>query len=320
MAGHDLSLSIQANYRAFARHAARGRSRHYEVLAEQVAGDPALVAFLASLPPPKRQPNLVFAAAWYLLGHPPDLASLRGAVTERGSELAAVIHARRTQTNEPARCATLLPALMLLPQPLALLEVGASAGLTLLPDRYSYEYGGHHVAGRDPQAPVLRCEPRGPVPLPARVPDVSWRAGLDLNPLDVRSDDDVRWLECLLWPGEAGRRQRLADAVGCARRDPPTVYRGDLLTDLPELARSAPAGTTLVIYHSAVLGYVSEAVRRQFTEMVQALDAVWLSNEPAPLLEVTPPAGDDGSFLMVTGGRTALAVTDPHGTWLRWLR
>jgi hypothetical protein len=319
MAGHDLSLSIQANYRAFARHAARGRSRHYEVLAEQVAADPRLLAFLASLPPPKRQPNLVFAAAWYLLGHPPDLASLRGAVTGRGSELAAIIRARRTQTNEPARCATLLPALTLLPQPLALLEVGASAGLTLLPDRYSYDYGGHLVAGRDQQAPVLRCEPQGPVPLPARVPDVSWRAGLDLNPLDVRSDDDVRWLECLLWPGEAGRGQRLADAVACARRDPPTVHRGDLLADLPGLAGTAPSGTTLVIYHSAVLGYLSDAERGQFTEMVRGLDAVWLSNEPASLLDVPPPSGDDGSFLMVTGGRTPLAVTDPHGTWLRWL-
>ncbi|HUZ56387.1 MAG TPA: DUF2332 family protein [Streptosporangiaceae bacterium] len=38
------------------------------------------------------------------------------------------------------------------------------------------------------------------MPLPARVPEISWRAGLDLNPLDVSSDDDVRWLSCLVWP------------------------------------------------------------------------------------------------------------------------
>ena len=68
--------------------------------------------------------------------------------------------ARRTQTNEPARCATLLPALAQLPPPLALIEVGASAGLTLLVDRYSYDYAGHRIAGRDPQAPVLRCARR----------------------------------------------------------------------------------------------------------------------------------------------------------------
>ena len=274
LAGHDLSLSIGENYLAFSRQEARGRSRAYEALAAEVAGDPAVLTFLAALPPAKRQPNLLFAAARYLLERPADIGSLRALVAGRGTELAAVIQARRTQTNEPARCTSLLPALMLLPQPLALLEVGASAGLTLLPDRYSYDYAGHRITGTDPRAPVLRCEPYGPVPLPERVPDVRWRAGLDLNPLDVTSDADVRWLDCLLWPGERGRKQRLAGAIATARRDPPAVHRGDLLTDLPALARQAPPGATLVIYHSAVLGYLSHAERRQFAETVRGLDAV----------------------------------------------
>ncbi len=66
---------------------------------------------------------------------------------------------RRTQTNEPARCATLLPALALLPQPVALLEVGASAGLTLLPDKYSYDYNGRRLTGTDPARPSLPATP-----------------------------------------------------------------------------------------------------------------------------------------------------------------
>ena len=317
LAGHDLSLSIGENYLAFSRQEARGRSRAYEVLAAEVAADRAVLAFLAAFPPAKRQPNLLFAAARYLLGRPADIAALRALVAGRGPELAAVIRARRTQTNEPARCTSLLPALMLLPQPLALLEAGASAGLTLLPDRYSYDYAGHRITGTDPQAPVLRCEPRGPVPLPERVPEVCWRAGLDLNPLDVTSDEDMQWLDCLLWPGERGRRQRLAAAIATARRDPPAVHRGDMLTDLPALARQAPAGTTLVIYHSAVLGYLSEAERRQFAETVRGLDAVWLSNDVA--LDVPVLAPGKASFQLVRDGRTLLATADTHGTWLRWL-
>ncbi|HEY6279602.1 MAG TPA: DUF2332 domain-containing protein [Streptosporangiaceae bacterium] len=319
MAGHDLSLSIQQNYQAFSRQAARGRSRAYEVLAAEVASDPLLLDFLAGLPAAKRQPNLVFAAAWFLLGNPPDIGSLRAAVAGRGPELAAVIRARRTQTNEPARCACLLPALAQLPPPLALLEVGASAGLTLLPDRYSYDYPGHPlIAGTDPQAPVLRCVPRGPVPVPGRVPEVGWRAGLDLNPLDVASAADRYWLECLLWPGEADRQQRLAGAIAVARRDPPAVHRGDLLTDLPALASQAPAGATLVVYHSAVLSYLSEAGRRQFAAVVRGLDAVWLANEPAGTLRAAAADGD-AAFRLVRDGRDVLAVTDPHSTWLRWL-
>src|SRR5260370_40511385 len=121
--------------------------------------------------------------------------------------------ARRTQTTEPARCAILLPALGRLPQPLALIEAGASAGLTLLFDRYSYDYAGHHLAGSDPDAPTLQCQPRGPVPLPPRIPAIAWRAGLDLRPLDVTSDDDGRWLSSPVWPGQGYRQQQLRAAV-----------------------------------------------------------------------------------------------------------
>jgi len=67
-----------------------------------------------------------------------------------------------------------------------------------------------------------------------------------------------------------------------------------------------------------VLGYLSEAGRRQFAATVGGLDAVWLANEPAGTLDVAP-AGDDAAFLLVRDGREVLAVTDPHGTWLRWL-
>jgi hypothetical protein len=344
----------------FARQEARGRSPAYAALAESVAGDPALVSYVASLPYAKRQPNLLFAAARYLLGSPAGPAQLRDLVNGSRAELTEVMLTHRTQTNEPARCATLLPALAQLPQPLALIEVGASAGLTLLVDRYSYDYAGHRLAGHDPQAPTLRCEPRGPVPLPAEVPEVVWRAGLDLNPLDVNDPDDVRWLSCLVWPGESDREERLALALASARRDPPAVHRGDLLTDLPALAAQAPAGATLVVYHTSVLIYVAPGERWRFFTAVGDLEAVWLSNEvPGTVHEsgggrgargqeeqsgggrgargreeqsgggrgargrgeqrIASAARGQSAAVLVRDGRTALAHTDPHGTWLHWL-
>jgi hypothetical protein len=226
---------------------------------------------------------------------------------------------RRTQTNEPARCAVLLPALAQLPQPLALIEAGASAGLTLLFDRYSYDYAGYRLAGSDPDAPILRCEPRGPVPLPPRIPAITWRAGLDLNPLDVTSDDDVRWLSCLVWPGEGDRGLRLEAAIAAARRDPPAVYRGDLLTDLPALAAQAPADATLVIYHSSVLYQVAPDRREQFAGTVRGLGAAWLSSEaPGVLPGTAAPAPDDQMCVLARDGRV-IAYADSHGTSLQWL-
>jgi len=320
MTGHDPAKSIAENYREFARLEAHGRSPAYEALAESAADDPVILRFLSTLPPEKRQPNLLFAAARYLLGAPAGIAQLRTLVSQGSAELSEQMLARRTQTNEPARCTALVPALAQLPPPLALLEVGASAGLTLLADRYSYDYGGHRIAGRDPQAPTLRCAPRGPVPLPEQLPQVIWRAGLDINPLDVNNDDDVRWLNCLLWPGEGDREQRLAAAIATARRDPPVVHRGDLLDDLPALAAQAPAGATLVVYHTSVLSYVSVDRRRQFAAVVAELGAVWLSNESPQVIPDLPVPPYEGSpSVLARDGRTALAFTDGHGTWLHWL-
>ena len=323
--GDDSRLSTQENYRAFAREA-RGRSPAYESLAGAVARDETVLDFLQSVPRKKRQPNLLFAAARYLLGEPPSIGELRALVRQDPAGLAQVMLARRTQTNEPARCATILPALARLPEPLALIEVGASARLTLLFDRYSYDYDGARLSGSDPEAPVLRCALLGsvPPPVPEWIPSIVWRAGLDLNPLDVTSETDVHWLSCLVWPGESDRRQRLDAAIAAARREPPSVQRGDLLTDLPALAAQAPAEATLVIYHSAVLAYVTARDRPRFADTVSSLGAVWLSNEAPGVVAGAPaclPAQPEhyGAFLLLQDGRAPLAFTDGHGIWLQWM-
>jgi hypothetical protein len=138
----------------------------------------------------------------------------------------------------------------------------------------------------------------------------------------VRDDEDVRWLESLIWPEQSDRVQVLHEAVSLARRDPVPVERGDLLTDLPALASRAPADATLVVFHSAVLAYLAEADRRRFRDQVERLAAerptVWLSNEgPGVVVGVAEPAGPV-PFVLARDG-VALATADPHGAWLRWL-
>lgn len=248
-------MSTSERFRRFAETEARGESPCYEEWALGVAGDPDVLALLEELPEAKRQPNLVFAAARHsgILAGP--YPGFRVALLARWSAVREIALARRTQTNEPGRCAVLLPLLAALPQPLALLEVGASAGLCLYPDRYAYRYDHRPVLGDSPV--VLDCATTGPVPFPAHLPEVVWRAGIDLNPLDVSDADDVRWLETLIWPEHDHRRARLAGALDVVRADPPRIVAGDLNEHVAALAAEAPEDVTLVIFHSAVLVYLS---------------------------------------------------------------
>ena len=210
----------------------------------------------------------------------------------------------------------LLPVLAALPQPLALLEVGASAGLCLYPDRYSYRYGDTRLGTAEP---VLDCAATG-APLPTVLPDVVWRAGLDLNPLDVTDAADVAWLDALIWPEHAHRRARLRAAAAVAAADPPLLARGDLVDDLPMLAAQAPADATLVVFHTSVLYYVAEPRQRLFVDLVRGLPGHWVSNDVPDLVhhdDVAPPPGARSYNLLALDG-VPLAWTLPHGHGMTW--
>lgn len=316
---------IRERYLRFAEDEARGVSWLYEELARAVAASEALLRFVATLPGPKRQPNLLLAAVRHLYGTPRDTQHFAELVERHPEAVRGVVLARSTQTNEPARCATLLPVLARLPQPLALLEVGASAGLCLLPDLYAYDYGEVRLEPERPGAhppPVFPCRAGEGTPVPGRLPEVAWRAGMDLNPLDVSDPGEAAWLETLVWPGQEERAARLRAAIRVARDRPPRVLRGDLARDLPALAAEAPRSATLVVFHSAVLAYVSPEDRGRFARLVARLGAVWISNEaPRVLPEVAaklhgePPAD---RFLLAVDGEP-VALTGPHGQSIDWL-
>jgi hypothetical protein len=312
-----------ARFRRFAEAEARGRSPLYEELALGVAADAFVLQFLAALPEEKRQPNLLFAALRLVCGTPPDWPAFRSLLHKHADPVRATMLARRTQTNEPCRCATLLPVLARLPQPLALIEVGASAGLCLLPDRYGYDYGGRQLIAAFPDAPVFPCRASRGTPLPDAHPRIAWRLGLDLDPIDVADASACTWLETLVWPEQSDRLRRLRAAIGVARRDPARLVRGDLLKDLPHCAGQAPKDATLVVFHSAVLAYVADpAHRAAFGQMVRDLGALWISNE-APgafprIRERVDRRGPPGAFLLSVDG-VPKAWTDPHGAWIEWI-
>ncbi|MEO1598993.1 MAG: DUF2332 domain-containing protein [Pseudomonadota bacterium] len=309
-------------YRRFV-HEVERTSPSYAALCSWIAESPASLAFLDALPEPKRQPNLFLAALRKVAGVPGSRAALEDTLASQGPAIAAVMRRRATQTNEPGRCAVLLPLLAALAEPgrpLALLEVGASAGLCLLPDRYAYAYGDHRMPG-PPGAPEMTCTVTGPAPLPAGVPSIAWRAGLDLNPLSAADPDDRDWLKMLVWPEEATRAARLDAALDLAAAAPPRVVTGRLETDLADLAATAPPDARLVIYHTAVLAYLPPEGRAQFVETVQALDAAWIACEaPSVLPEIAAkaPAPPDWPHFLLSLDGVPRAWASPHGQRLAW--
>ncbi|MEU8993160.1 DUF2332 domain-containing protein [Streptomyces sp. NPDC048558] len=321
MIGAEAGRTTAENYRRFAEREARGKSPLYEELAAGIAADDEVLAVIDTLPPGKRQPNLVLAAARFLYDTPAGYPQLRATLVHRWPQVRSVVLAHSTQTNEVGRCAALLPVLADLPQPLALIEIGASAGLCLLLDRYRYDYGTGARLGPAHSRVRLDCKLRGRSTPPARLPTISWRAGLDLDPIDVTDPDAVRWLETLVWPGQTARLHRLQAALALAVTDPPQVMRGDLRTDLARLVAQAPADTTVVVFHSAVLAYLPPTDRAHFAEQVTALDVTWIGYEAPGVVAVadsplTPPPDTGSAFLITRDGRS-VAWADPHGDWLR---
>lgn len=315
---------VAERYRVFAETEAAGASPHYAELARAVAGDTTTCTRIAALPQRCHQPNLLLAAVRFVTGSvPADGPDLLTRVSSDWEAVSATMRARYTQTNEPGRCCALILALQDLPQPIALIEAGASAGLCLLMDRYRYEYGGAHTVSLGAGNCRLECELREGAPVPRRVPEIAWRAGLDRNPLDVTDPGDVLWLQCLVWPDMPSRAGRLDRALDIARTDPPQVVRGELVEDLPALLAEVPSGLTPVVVHSALLPYVDVEQARSFVATVRSAGALRVGLEAPPASPAfaghggsEAGGGEWGPMLVLDRDGDILASGAPHGGWV----
>lgn len=316
------AADVAERYRAFAATQAADSSPTLRRWADAVAEDRELLALLAPLPSAKQQPNLLFAAARTHGARPGDVRSLRELLTTRWPAVRATLLARATQTNEAARCAALLLGLRQVPGPIALLEIGAAAGLCLIPDRYSYTFGDgaprlDPVSGPSPVTlPVRLGDGLEP---PAAMPDIVWRAGIDLNPLDPADPVTLDWLRTLVWPEHQARRDRLTAAAALAVRHRVRVRPGDLRTDLVALASEAPGDATLVVTHSAALAYLDEPARREVVARVRDLGARRIGFEargvdPA-VPSLTHALTPESLFVAALDG-TPYALGDGHATVL----
>ncbi len=321
----------------------------YAYLAQCVAQDSDVLALVADADPSTTVTNLFFAAVHYLLlsgiDHPlaafyADLSpqsephtsaypTFRDFCLEHDQQIRNLVQTRRVQTNEVGRCAGLLPAFEEVRrrsggQPLALVEIGTSAGLHLLWDRYHYDYGHAGTVG-DAASPVrLVCEPRGPHPplLPAVMPKVAYRVGIDIAPIDVHDAQATRWLQALIWPEHADRHRLLAAALTMARANPPRIVGGDAEDVLPEVLAEVPDDAVLCVYDSFTLNQMPRAKREgilaRLAEHAVKRDLYRVAQEGWSLTE--PPHVELSTYHKDTLSIERFAYCESHGRWIEWSR
>jgi hypothetical protein len=314
-----------------------------------VADDPDLLALAGAARRDQPAGLLLLAAVHYLLlkgaeplpplaGFYPGVAggaartedpvpAFREFCLEHRGEIRTLIASRRVQTNEVGRSACLLPAFALASEtarglPLTLVEVGASAGLNLLFDRYAYDYGDGVVRGDAASTVCISCSLRGEAipPLPEAMPKVASRVGVDLDPVDVRDPDARLWQRALIWPEHTTRAENLRRALEIAQETPPPVVAGDALALLPGILDSIPEDAAPCVFHThAVYQFAPEDRHRLYALLVErsALRdlVVRIGMEPS---EAGSSVLSASIYRHGRPTKQRLADCDYHGAWLAW--
>ena len=331
----------------FADTQCRGYSPLYEAVTRAVAGDEELLGIVRAAPPAAHLPPALLAAVHYQLldgfAHPladvyagrsdaDPVPLFRDVCRRRRAEIDALLATRHIQTNDCGRSAVIGPGLTWLAarlgEPLALVDVGASAGLNLLCDRYRLDYGDRGATGPADSPVVVRCHVEGAAPIAPWLPRIVARVGVDREPVDLTRPEDVRWLLACVWP-DTGRLERTAAAIDLARKDPPTVVAGDGNEATPGVLAALPGGALPVVVTTWAFAYLSVEERHAFVAMLaersHAGPLAWLSAEGAGTVEELGPAGpsdpDVLGVVVFEGGTLrahVLGTVHSHGHWLEW--
>ena len=311
----------------------------YALLSRHVATREPLLALARECRIGQPIPNLLLAAVKRLAADEPDslLARLYGRpeelvgrsrelpqafdqfCNERARPIVDLVRNRIVQTNEVRRCSHLMPAFGVIAQSagcdLALIDIGAGAGLNLLWNQFDYRYSDGSVFGTGQSDVLIECESRGEMPrIPARFPEVSFATGVDLNPIDLRDEEQYRWLEALIWPDHVGRSALLANAREVWLRQTPRVEAGDAIELLPAVAREAPADAALCVFHCHTLNQFSPAARRAFAQELHSISLtrpVFHMSSEGERMVVNRMEGN-GSVELLS------VLRSPHGRWVQW--
>jgi hypothetical protein len=297
---------------------------HVDALALRACG--ALHALARS----GREPSL--AAAYPPMPFDPDVmwAAIEGALKREDAFLTAFLDSP-PQTNEIARSSMILGAALHVAArwrcPLALYEIGSSAGLNLAFERYRYDFGNGLVWGDESVPLVIRSEWRGRLP-PVDAPlEVASRKGCDRNPLDPANPADANRLMAYIWADQTHRLERTAAALELAAAEGRKAERIDAAEWLErEMAAPVEPGICRFLFHTIVWQYLSpDSQQRGSAAIARAAEA---ATEESPMAHFAvetdndPNGGVTGAPMTLAmwpgGEKESLGRADYHGRWVDW--
>ncbi len=301
--------------------------------------DPALVALLAEVPEQQRQPELLFAVARRLGADPSDPGALRAIGREARPALVTALASATVQANDPRRLGPVVPLFAALaeraPRPLGLVDAGAAAGLCSIPDRVTLDHRvgpegdvvRMHTAPEDPSIRLV-VDVTGDVPAPARSPiSIGARVLLDPNPIDLAAPGAFDRLVEAVPPEATDRIALMREAARATLAAPPVRLVGTLPGDLDRALDALPDDVEPVVLTTGTLVYVPGAERQRFVDRVRERGVHWIALERTGILRgvaATVPddvdPADPDAFATVSIDGTAVAVSDPFGTRVRWFR
>ncbi|WP_201002334.1 DUF2332 domain-containing protein [Paenibacillus glycanilyticus] len=332
---------LSERFRRFAEMECKHSSLLYEHLARNVADDSELLKLAAHSRTGQPVPNLFLGAVHYLLlkGTRHELAYYYASIVQDPKNLAGVyasfkqfckqyeadiiylLRTRLVQTNEVRRCAYLYPAFCYIYQltgkPLSLVEIGTSAGLQLLWDKYKYSYSSQlEEYGNEHAALKITSELRGDPILLTQSPPVAGKIGVDLHINDLKHQDHFLWLKALIWPEHRERRAYFEAAAACLEQYPVKLIEGDGVELLPDIVPAIASDTTLCIFHTHVANQFTAATKTKLLESIEVLgrqrDVFHLYNNMWDM-NFHLDYYRNGEEKKLT-----LAETDGHGRWFKW--
>ncbi|SFM34671.1 hypothetical protein SAMN04487943_11456 [Gracilibacillus orientalis] len=333
---------LSERFKSFAIKECKGSSQLYEHLSIEISKDKNLIELTMQTRESQPIPNLLLGAVHYLLlnGKDHKLKKFYPSLVENPrnieesfdyfkdfcyqfkDEIIPILKNKIVQTNEVGRCSYLYPTFCyisnIVQKPLALIEIGTSAGLQLFWDKYSYSYGTNEIYGDKNSGVHITAEIKGENSpfLQEKNPSIASRVGVDLNIMDVTDDEDNLWLQALIWPNHHKRRELFNKAVDYVRKNQLTLIKGDGVALLSELSKQIPKDHSICVFHTHVANQMPSEVKKRLLEQVKSIGT------DREIFHIYNNMQDKDLHLdyYINGKECTkkIAKTEGHGRWFSW--